>query len=110
MNKTLQVFRYVVLDFIGAAFAWGIFFIFRKTFLEAKPLQDEVIIQNESMNEVNTALEHLPQVQRDILVLSDWEGFESKEIAKMLSISDGAVRQNLLRARRFIKSEIANTL
>jgi RNA polymerase sigma-70 factor (ECF subfamily) len=73
-------------------------------------LQDEIAIQQEKLDEITHMLELLPQVQRDILVLSDWEGFESKEIARMLGISDGAVRQKLFRARRFIKTKLVGDL
>ncbi len=34
MNRRLQILRYVSLDFIAASVAWGLFFIFRKRFLE----------------------------------------------------------------------------
>lgn len=34
MNKRLQVIRYVLLDFLAALLAWGLFYIFRKKFLE----------------------------------------------------------------------------
>lgn len=44
MNKTLQVLRYVLIDFIGAAIAWGLFYIFRKKFLEAKPFEGSIEI------------------------------------------------------------------
>ncbi|MEQ8324459.1 MAG: sugar transferase [Vicingaceae bacterium] len=40
MNKRLQVLRYAVLDFFSAAFAWGLFYIFRKKFLELSSLQE----------------------------------------------------------------------
>ena len=63
--------------------------------------QEQELLNKEILNKVNEVLEELPQVQRDILILSDWEGFDSKAIAKMLKVSDGAVRQKLLRARRF---------
>ena len=39
MKKNLQVFRYVFLDFIAASMAWGLFYIFRKKFLELPSLQ-----------------------------------------------------------------------
>ena len=34
MNKTLQALKYIVFDFIAAAFAWALFFRFRKLYLE----------------------------------------------------------------------------
>lgn len=40
MNKRLQVVRYVVADFITAAIAWSVFFIYRKYLVEPNVLQD----------------------------------------------------------------------
>lgn len=34
MNKKLQVFKYILLDVVSAAFAWVLFFVFRKIYLE----------------------------------------------------------------------------
>lgn len=34
MNQRLQVFKYLLADYLSAAFAWTLFFIFRKTYLE----------------------------------------------------------------------------
>lgn len=34
MNKRLQVIKYIFFDAIAAAIAWGLFFVFRKTYLE----------------------------------------------------------------------------
>jgi len=30
MNRRLQVFKYVLLDWLAALIAWGLFYIFRK--------------------------------------------------------------------------------
>ncbi|MCB0397177.1 MAG: sugar transferase [Flavobacteriales bacterium] len=34
MNRTLQVLKYVIADLISASLAWGMFFIYRKKFIE----------------------------------------------------------------------------
>lgn len=39
MNKNLQVFKYVVLDFLAAAIAWSMFFLFRKYAIEPNILE-----------------------------------------------------------------------
>jgi len=39
MKKRLQVIRYAILDFLSASLAWGIFFMYRKRFLEVIPLE-----------------------------------------------------------------------
>ncbi len=44
MNKNLQVLKYVILDFLAAAIAWSLFFIYRKYVIEPNFLEhiDEV--------------------------------------------------------------------
>ncbi|MBN8555452.1 MAG: sigma-70 family RNA polymerase sigma factor [Deltaproteobacteria bacterium] len=49
------------------------------------------------------ALKKLQDGPREILILSDIEGFSSSEIAKMKNKSDSAVRQILVRARLRLK-------
>ena len=34
MNKRLQTLKYIMADFIGAAIAWGLFYSFRKIYIE----------------------------------------------------------------------------
>lgn len=34
MNKKLQVLKYILLDVVAAAIAWGLFFVYRKAYLE----------------------------------------------------------------------------
>lgn len=48
---------------------------------------------------LDRALAALPGDQREIVVLRDVEGFEYKEIAKMLSIPIGTVESRIFRAR-----------
>ena len=39
MNKRLQVIKYIIVDFLAAAIAWCLFFIFRKYSLEPDMLE-----------------------------------------------------------------------
>ena len=39
MNKKLQVFKYVIFDFLAAALAWSLFFLFRKYVIEPTILE-----------------------------------------------------------------------
>ena len=34
MNKKLQVLKYILLDVFAAMFAWALFFVYRKTYIE----------------------------------------------------------------------------
>ena len=60
-----------------------------------------VNLEREELREmVDGVLARLPGHQREAIVLSDIEGFSSKEIAEMMGISDGAVRQLIFRGRK----------
>lgn len=50
--------------------------------------------------EVVSALEGLARTDREVLVLWAWDGFEPREIATVLGISDNAAANRLSRARR----------
>ena len=45
MNTNLQRFKYLVADFIAAAFSWSFFFLFRKWYLEPKKFGSAVNIE-----------------------------------------------------------------
>lgn len=55
--------------------------------------------------EIWEAVSHLPQKQRLVFHLYYGEGYRSREIARILHISDSAVRVNLNRARETLRKE-----
>ncbi len=55
---------------------------------------------------IKGAINKLPEKQRMAIHLCDVEGFDTKEIAGLLEIDEGAVRTNLSRARQKIKMQI----
>lgn len=42
MNKRLLTVKYLILDFLSAALAWGAFYIYRKTFIEGEFISNEL--------------------------------------------------------------------
>src|SRR3954453_3003074 len=60
---------------------------------------DQVFEQRIELQQTVTALNELPERQRDALVMREFEGRSYDEIAVALSANDGAVRQLLNRAR-----------
>jgi len=55
--------------------------------------------------DVRRALRRLPRRQREVTVLRYYAGFEVKEIARMLGVSEGTVKTSLYRAReRLVRS------
>ena len=55
---------------------------------------------------IKDEINKLPQKQKLIIQLYDVEGFDTKEIAGIVDIDEGAVRTNLSRARQKVKMQI----
>jgi len=68
------------------------------------------MISREDFEQVSRALQLLPEAQREIVILSDWEGFSSKEIRDILDLKDATVRQQLSRSRKFITDRLKESL
>lgn len=60
----------------------------------------EIIEREEVREKIESALQKISIPQREAILLSDLEGFSSKEIASIMGLSDGSVRQLIFRARR----------
>lgn len=52
------------------------------------------------------ALRRLPQIQRQVFLLKEWEGFSLAEIAELLAIPVGTVKSRLHHAVRFLREEL----
>jgi exopolysaccharide biosynthesis polyprenyl glycosylphosphotransferase len=46
MNKQLHTFRFIFADWLAAVLAWGMFFIYRKQYIEMLPWSFDLLIQN----------------------------------------------------------------
>jgi len=55
---------------------------------------------------LNRAIENLPEVQRSVLMLRDYEGYSYKEIAEITNLSESQVKVYIYRARIYLKSYI----
>ncbi len=77
---------------------------------DSSPTQDKSLILKETLGSLDRFISRLDPIQKDILLMSDWEGFETKEIAKILKISDGSVRQHLYRARQLLRESVGEIL
>jgi RNA polymerase sigma factor (sigma-70 family) len=53
------------------------------------------------------ALRGLPLRQRQSVVLRDWAGFETSEVARMLGTKESTVRVHLARGRAALRDELA---
>jgi len=81
------------------------------------------IVDFENVNEVNyshfdnysdigeiltSAIEKLPEKQRTVLMLRDYEGYSYKEIAEITDLNESQVKVYIYRARLFLKNYIGS--
>jgi RNA polymerase sigma-70 factor (ECF subfamily) len=83
--------------------------------LRVAPLEDEIpdlaadtdteqeFRLKEDLGRLEEALSLIPENHREALILSEWEGFSSQELAKVLGVSDAAARQIVSRARKKVR-------
>lgn len=57
---------------------------------------------------LNEALERLPKLQKEVILLRDYEGYAYKEIGEILSLSEEQVKVYIFRARVKLKEYIGS--
>ncbi len=85
---------------------------------EGKPLDipdwsripDKLILEKENNQIIQKALLELPLDYRLVLVLRDMEGLSTKEVSKVVGISETNVKVRLHRARLFMRNELSKYL
>lgn len=66
---------------------------------------EEQTVQRDHIALVRRLIDSLPEKQRSVMQLRDFEGKSYKEIAKILAISEEQVKINIFRARQTIKKK-----
>ena len=61
---------------------------------------------SELRRQLNEALDELPEVQREIVLLHDMEGWKHREISERLGIPSGTVRSHLHYARKALRQHL----
>jgi len=57
---------------------------------------------------LNAAISRLPETQRSVILLRDYEGYSYEEIAEITGLSESQVKVYIFRGRAFLKSYIGN--
>ncbi len=55
---------------------------------------------------LNKGLEQLPEIQKTVLLLRDYEGYDYAEIGKITDLNESQVKVYIFRARTFLKNYI----
>ena len=80
----------------------------RQTYLEDYHIPEEMHDQQYSdLAEVlNEAVKQLPDIQRSVVMLRDYEGYSYREIGDITALSEAQVKVYIYRARVFLKNYI----
>ena len=70
---------------------------------------EERVQQGDRMRLVKELIDHLPEKQRSVIQLRDFEGKSYKEIAVIMQMTDEQVKVTLFRARQTIKKKFLET-
>jgi RNA polymerase sigma factor (sigma-70 family) len=57
---------------------------------------------------LNEAMEKLPEIQRSVLMLRDYEGYAYKEIGEITGLNESQVKVYIYRARVFLKNYLVS--
>lgn len=86
-------------DIDGASYA---------SFIERQPsnyqLQDEGLLSKERLEEIQNAIDGMPEKYRNPLLMRNIEGRKYSEIAEKLGCPEGTVKSTLHRARKLLKN------
>ena len=64
---------------------------------------EDALFERLTDDEIQTAIDSLPETYKDVVLLADVQGFSYKEIADILDVPDGTVMSRLHRARAKLK-------
>jgi RNA polymerase sigma-70 factor (ECF subfamily) len=74
---------------------------------EKKPSVEQQVMRNAMNNCISGLIQDLPENYRTVLLLSELEGLDNKEIANILEVSVGNVKIRLHRARKKLRQALA---
>lgn len=71
-----------------------------------KQTPEQLLASRQAVNAMNKAIESLPQTLKDVLILRDVEGVESKEVCELLKITETNLYVRLHRARERVRRAV----
>lgn len=77
---------------------------------ENEQVENDVMVESELKEKISTAIEQLPTERKKIFVMSRYEGLKYKEIAEKLEISAKTVENQMGKALRFLREQLAEYL
>lgn len=82
----------------------------KQTYLEDYNIPEETHDRQYSdLSEIlNKAVQQLPEIQRSVIMLRDYEGYSYSEIGEITSLNESQVKVYIYRARLFLKNYIGN--
>jgi RNA polymerase sigma-70 factor (ECF subfamily) len=66
------------------------------------------IAQPDLKSIVNSALEKLPEIQKTVIMLRDYEGYDYAEIGNITNLNESQVKVYIFRARQTLKNYLVN--
>ena len=82
----------------------------RKGDIESAPISE--ISTTEQYNDISevlsNAVEQLPDIQRSVLLLRDYEGYSYEEIGEITGLNESQVKVYIFRARLFLKNYLVS--
>ena len=81
----------------------------RKAYIASNSLESQSSNNYSDLKEVlEEAVAQLPEIQRTVVMLRDYEGYSYKEIGKITTLNESQVKVYIYRARKFLKEYIGS--
>ena len=76
---------------------------------DAHNIVDNKAATNYDLKEIlDTAIDQLPDIQRSVILLRDYEGYNYKEIESITGLKESQVKVYIYRARKFLMEYIGS--
>lgn len=81
-----------------------------ETNVEAQELEETKAWQSEKLQAIKKVIKNLPEKQKMIIQLRDFEGYEFDKIAEITGMTKVSIRVNLSRARKKLKEKLVKRI